>query len=159
MREIEAQAIVGYKRSTLLNIFAKHFAQRMIHEVGASMVGGNTLAAAALNSECGVLANRDRSVFDATKVHDKFTGTLRVLYLESMGSTSVGGDFKQPGIAHLSAALGVKRSLAGDQCHALLFDRFVDERVAIPNRCNIGIGWLGIVAAGIIASRNVQRGS
>ncbi len=123
------------------------------------MVGSNTLAATALNSECGVLANRDCSVFDATKVHDKLAGTLRVFHLESMGSTSVRGDFKEPGIAHLSAALGVKRSLAGDQCHALLFDGFVDERVAIPNGCNICIGWLGIVAAGIIASRNVQRGS
>ena len=31
----------------------------MVHEVGASVVGGNTLAPAALNSECGVLANSD----------------------------------------------------------------------------------------------------
>ena len=131
----------------------------MVHEVSASVVGSNTLAAPALNSECGVLANRDRSVFDATKVHDKLTGTLRVLHLESMGSASAGGDFKEPGIAHLSAALGVKRSLAGDQCHALLFDRFGDECVAIPNGCNICIGWLWIVAAGIVASGNVQRGS
>jgi hypothetical protein len=61
----------------------------MVHEVGTSVVGGNTLAAAALNGECGVFANGDRSVFDATKVHDKFTGTLRVLHLESMGSSSV----------------------------------------------------------------------
>ena len=131
----------------------------MVHQVCASVVGSNTLAATALNSECGVLANRDRSVFDATKVHDKLTGTLRVLHLESVGSASFGGDFKEPGIAHLSAALGVKRSLTGDQCHALLFDSFVDERVTIPNGCNICIGWLGIVAAGIIASRNVQCGS
>jgi hypothetical protein len=61
----------------------------MIHEMGASVIGSNTLAAAALNGECGVLANRDRSVFDATKVHDKLTGTLRVLHLESVGSTSI----------------------------------------------------------------------
>jgi hypothetical protein len=61
----------------------------MVHEVGAGVIGGNTLAAASLDGECGVLANRDRSVFDATKVHDKLTGTLRVLHLESVGSTSV----------------------------------------------------------------------
>ena len=127
LHEVEARLLVVDQRAALLHVFAQHFAQGLVHQVGHRMVARDRRAARAVHPRFDRVAHLERARLERAMVaEDVGLDFLRVGHFEGTGS-----GHQLALVAHLAAGLGVERGAVEHHDAGLAAGQFA-HRGAVP---------------------------